>query len=152
MVFNCLCRHEFNDYWKYFEVLQMSMTWTSELSHIRVKRNHWCSVWWISFNSWKSNRSTVSTLPRTHFQLGHLHSLLVREQITESAAFFNLDDDFHPLERRGQHIICKLELIHIFSFHVNYLIYLSRFLVVFVAIHLTIIDNILKCYKWHNHT
>ena len=88
----------------------------------------------------------------THFQLGHLHSSLVREQITESAAFFNLDDDFHPLERRGQHIICKLELIHIFSFHVNYLVYLSWFLIVSAVMHLTIVENNLKCYKRHNHT
>ena len=66
--------------------------------------------------------------------------------------FCNVDDEFHFLERRSQHIICKLELIHILSFHVNYLLYLSLFLIVSAAMHLTIIENNLMCYNWHNHT
>ena len=46
--------------------------WTSKLGHIRVKHNHWCSVWWILFNSWGCNRSTVSTLSQYTFPIGQL--------------------------------------------------------------------------------
>ena len=63
-----------------------------------------------------------------------------------------MDDEFHSLERRIKHMICKLESIHLFPFHVNYLIHLSLFVIVFSAMHLTILENTLKCYKWHNHT
>ena len=66
--------------------------------------------------------------------------------------FRNVDDKFHRLEWLSQHMICKLELIHIFSFHVNDLIYLLLFLTVSVAIYFTVLENNLKCYKWHNHT
>ena len=66
--------------------------------------------------------------------------------------FYNEDDRFHCLERRIQHMICNLELIHISPFHVNYLLYLLLFLFVSVAIHITIFEDTLKCYKWNNHT
>ena len=41
--------------------------------------------------------------------------------------FWNVDDKFHYLEICSQHMICKLGLILLFSFHVNYLLYLSWF-------------------------
>ena len=63
-----------------------------------------------------------------------------------------MDDEFYYLERLSQHMICKLELIHLYSLHVNYLLYLSLFLIISAAMHLTIPENTLKCYKWHNHT
>ena len=66
--------------------------------------------------------------------------------------FLNVDDEFISFEMHGQHIICKLELIHLFSFHLNYLIYLSLFVIVSAAIHLNILAYTWKCYKWHNHT
>ena len=49
-----------------------AITWTSKLSHIRVKCNHWCLVWWISFNSWEVNRSTGSTLLQKKVPIGKL--------------------------------------------------------------------------------
>ena len=89
---------------------------------------------------------------RTHLQLGNLHSSLVGVQRTESAAFCNVDDEFVSLEMHSQHMICKLELIHPFTFHVNSLLYISWFLIVSAAMHLKILAYTWKCYKWHNHT
>ena len=63
-----------------------------------------------------------------------------------------MDDKFHSLERRSQNMIFKLELIHLFPFHVHYLLYLSLFLIVSATMNLTIIENTLECYKWYNHT
>ena len=65
--------------------------------------------------------------------------------------FCNVDDKFRRLERRSQYMISKLESIYIFPFHVNYLLYLSLFLIISAAMHLTILENNLKCYKWNNH-
>ena len=42
--------------------------------------------------------------------------------------FCNVDDKFHCLERRSQHMICKLEWINLFSFHVKlYALYFMIF-------------------------
>ena len=78
------------------------------------------------------------------------HQLVYKEQ--NMLHFCNVDDKFHCLERRSQHMIFKIKLSHLFPFHVNYLLYLLWFLIVSAAMHLTILENTLKCYKWHNHT
>ena len=62
-----------------------------------------------------------------------------------------MDDKFHTLERRIQHMICKIKLVHLFPLQVNYLLNLSCFLIFSAAMYLLINENTLKCYKWHNH-
>ena len=128
------------------------MIWTNKLSHIHVKCNYWCSVWWISFNSWESNISTVSTLLQYIFPIGQL--ILIISQCTYKITFriFTTWMTSFIVWKRSQHMIFKLEFIHLSPFHVNYMLYLSWFLIVSVAIHLTIPENDLKCYKWGNHT
>ena len=57
-----------------------------------------------------------------HFQLVNCHLSLVGVQRTESTEFFNVDDNFHCFESRSQHMIYKLELVHLIYFHVNHLL------------------------------
>ena len=66
--------------------------------------------------------------------------------------FLNVNDEFHRLERCSQHMIFWIDLIHLFPSHVNYLLYLSYFLIVSIAVHLMILGDTLKFYNWHNHT
>ena len=127
--------------------------WTSKLSHIRVKRNHWCSVKWINFNSWESKRSTGSTLPQYTFPIGQLKFIISWCTKNKICCVFAMwMTSFIVWGYVVRIWFLKLELIQLFYFRVNYLLYLSWFLIVSVATHLTIPGNTLKCYKWNNHT
>ena len=127
--------------------------WTSKLSHIHVKHNHWCSVWWINFNSWGSNRSTGSTLPQYTFLIGQVKFIIIQCTKDRISFIFTIWMTSFIVWKGAVRIwLVSLSKLIFFSFHVNYLLSLSIFLIVSASIHLTIPENILKCYKWQNHT
>ena len=96
------------------------MKWTSKLCHIRVKHNHWWSDWCIHFllGEQQHDRQYTSAEHISNWIIYIHHSLVYKEH--NLLHFRNVDDDFVSMEMYSQHMISKLESIHLLLFRVNF--------------------------------